>query len=221
MTKEGELEAKLSGELLRKENFEFDIVYTSVLKRANKTLTICLKEMNIANIPIFYEWRLNERHYGGLQGLNKAEMAKKYGQKQVFLWRRSYDTPPPKLDKNDQRHPRYDTKYQNLKKYDLPSGECLKDTVMRVTPLWKKHIVSKILSGQKILIVAHGNSLRAIIKILDQLSDKEIININIPTGIPLIYELDEKLIPLKKYYLGEMAKVSKKLDNIIAQGKPK
>ena len=182
-------------------------------------MKICLNEMKIENIPIFYEWRLNERHYGALQGLNKAETAQKYGEEQVLLWRRSYDMPPPKLEVNDKRHPNYDLKYNELKKNELPSGESLKDTINRVMPLWEKNIVPMILSGSKILIVAHGNSLRAIVKILDQLSDERIISLNIPTGLPLVYELDNKLNPIKNYYLGDLENLGEKLVNIVSQGK--
>jgi len=170
-------------------------------------------------IPIIYNWRLNERHYGALQGLNKTETAKHYGDKQVLLWRRSYDTSPPLLELEDKRHPKFDIKYQNLKKNELPRGECLKDTVNRVLHIWNKDIVPKILSGQRILIVAHGNSLRAIVKILDQISNEEIINLNIPTGIPLVYELDNKLNPIKNYYLGNLDKLETRLANIVSQGK--
>ncbi len=182
-------------------------------------MKICIKEMKIKNIPIFYEWRLNERHYGALQGLNKAKTAQKYGEEQVLLWRRSYDIPPPKLEENDKRHPSYDLKYNGLKKNELPSGECLKDTINRVLPLWNNDIVPKILSGKKILIVAHGNSLRSIVKILDNISNEDIIGINIPTGIPLVYELDMKLNPSKHYYLGETNELEKRLANVVSQGK--
>ncbi len=219
LTKKGELEAKLSGQLLKKEQFEFDIVYTSVLKRANRTMEICLKEMNIDKIPITYDWRLNERHYGALQGLNKAETAQKYGEKQVLIWRRSYDIAPPKLNIKDKKHPSYDLKYQKLKKNELPEGESLKDTLIRVMPLWKNDIIPRISSLQKILIVAHGNSLRAIVKILDCISKEKIIETNIPTGIPLVYEFNEKLNPIKNYYLGKQNEVEKKIASVISQGK--
>jgi len=175
--------------------------------------------MNIENIPVEYDWRLNERHYGALQGLNKSETAKKYGEEQVLMWRRSYDISPPKLDLNDKRHPKYDVKYHELQKNQLPSGECLKDTINRVNPLWNNHIVPKILSGENILIIAHGNSLRAIVKIIEKLSNEEIIDLNIPTGIPMVYELSNRLNPIKHYYLGESNEVQKRLTSIIAQGK--
>ena len=218
LTKKGEIEAKSSGVLLKQNQYKFDFVFTSLLKRANQTMRICLNEMKINNIPIIYNWRLNERHYGALQGLNKAETAKKYGDKQVLLWRRSYNTSPPLLELEDERHPKFDLKYQNLQQNELPRGECLKDTVDRVTPLWKNNIVPKILSGQKILIVAHGNSLRAIVKILDQISNEEIIDLNIPTGIPLVYELDNKLNPIKHYYIGDSALITEKTIAITNQG---
>ena len=175
--------------------------------------------MKINDVPIVYDWRLNERHYGALQGLNKAETAKKYGDKQVMLWRRSYDISPPKLELNDKRHPSYDLKYQKLKKNKLPSGESLKDTINRVIPLWDNDIVPKILLGKGILIVAHGNSLRAIAKIIDNISNEDIIGLNIPTGIPLVYELDNKLNPIKNYYLGDLDDIEKRLANVVSQGK--
>ena len=217
MTKKGKLEAESSGELLKKDQFDF--VYTSLLKRAIQTMKICLDKNNTKNIPIVYDWRLNERHYGALQGLNKAETAQKYGEKQVLLWRRSYDIPPPKLASDDKRHPRYDLKYQKININELPSGECLKDTINRVVPLWDNDIIPKIMLGKKILIVAHGNSLRAIVKILDNISNEDIIGVNIPTGIPLVYELDMKLNPLNHYYLGEASELEKRLANVVSQGK--
>ena len=219
LTKKGALEAKSSGQLLKSEQFTFHCVFCSLLKRAKHTMEICLNEINNKNIDIFHDWRLNERHYGSLQGLNKAETAKKYGEKQVLLWRRSYEVPPPKLESSDKRHPKFDLKYRHLKKNELPIGECLKDTVERVMPLWHKVIIPKILSGTKILIVAHGNSLRAIIKILDNISNEDIIEVNIPTGIPLVYELDNKLNPIKNYYLGKADELEKNLANIVSQGK--
>ncbi len=177
--------------------------------------------MKITDIPIYYNWKLNERHYGALQGLNKEQTAKKYGEKQVFLWRRSYDTPPPKLKLNDARHPQLDNKYQNLELSELPVGECLKDTVNRVISLWNEVIAPKIISGQKILIVAHGNSLRALVKFLDKKSDKEIVNLNIPTGIPLIYELNQHLQAINHNYLGDQETINKKIKSIIIQGNVK
>jgi len=182
-------------------------------------MKICLDAMDISKINIQKDWRLNERHYGTLQGLNKAETAKRFGEKQVLLWRRSYNITPPKLESNDKRHPKFEIKYQKLNSNELPSGECLKDTVKRVLKLWKNDIAPKILSGHKILIVAHGNSLRALVKYLDNISDENIIKLNIPTGIPLVYELDIKLNPLKHYYLGEPNELAKRLASVISQGK--
>ena len=219
LTKNGENEAITAGKLLKEGLFNFDFVFTSLLKRANQTMEICLNEMNIDNVPIVYDWRLNERHYGALQGLNKDETAKKYGEKQVLLWRRSYDIPPPTLDLNDKRHPSFDIKYRKLKKNELPIGEGLNDTVKRVVQLWKNDIAPKVLSKKKILIVAHGNSLRALVKHLDNISNRNIIKLNIPTGIPLVYELDIKLNALKHYYLGDSIELEKKLADIVSQGK--
>ncbi len=219
LTKKGIKEAKSAGILLDKKLFSFDLVYTSVLKRAINTMKICLDTMNINDVPIKYDWRLNERHYGALQGLNKTETSKKYGSKQVLLWRRSYEIPPPRLELEDERHPKFDLKYHELKKNELPVGECLKDTINRVIPLWDNDIVPKILSGKRILIVAHGNSLRAIVKILDNMSNEDIIGLNIPTGIPLVYELDNKLNSIKNYYLGDLDELEKRLANVISQGK--
>ena len=219
LTKKGIKEAENAGELLNKEVFGFDLVYTSVLKRATQTMKLCLDVMNIDDIPIEYDWHLNERHYGALQGLNKSETAKKYGNKQVLLWRRSYDTPPPLLELEDERHPKFDLKYQNLQTNELPRGECLKDTVNRILPFWNNTILPKILSKKRILIVAHGNSLRAIVKILDQISNEKIIGLNIPTGIPLVYELDNKFNPTKNYYLGDSDELERRIANVVAQGK--
>ena len=190
-----------------------------MLKRANHTMEICLNEMGISKINEQKDWRLNERHYGALQGLSKSETTKKHGEKQVLLWRRGYDITPPPLGLNDKRHPRFDLKYRDLQKNEFPSGECLKDTVQRVIQLWKSDIAPKILLGHKILIVAHGNSLRALVKYLDKISDKDIIKLNIPTGIPLVYELDIKLNPLKHYYLGDSNELEKRLARVEAQGK--
>ena len=220
LSKNGKYEAKTAGRLLKEGSFKFDFVFTSVLKRATETTKICLKEMETTNIPISYNWRLNERHYGALQGLNKAETTKKFGNKQVQLWRRSYEIPPPFLEPEDNRHPKLDTKYKNLNPSELPVGECLKDTVSRVLPLWIDNISPRIISGHKILIVAHGNSLRALVKYLDKISDENIIKLNIPTGIPLVYELDIKLNPLKHYYLGESTELKKRIAKVKAQGKP-
>lgn len=221
LTEKGESEARESGKLLKKNGFTFDIVHTSVLKRATRTMEICLSVMGLEKIPIQFNWRLNERHYGALQGLNKAETAAKYGDEQVHVWRRSYTTPPPKLDLNDERHPRFDERYSNLAPDDLPASECLKDTVDRFLPYWHNIIKPDIDSGKRVLIVAHGNSLRALVKYLDQTSDQEIVNLNIPTGVPLVYELDRKLNPIRNYYLGDQEAIAKKAAEVAAQGKAK
>ncbi len=219
LTDRGASEAINAGKLLNAESFEFDLVYTSVLKRSINTMKLCLDVMKIKNIKINYDWRLNERHYGALQGLNKSETAKKYGDKQVLLWRRSYEISPPLLELDDNRYPKYDKKYKNLNHNEIPRGESLRDTVNRVMPLWQNDILPAMFSGKRILIVAHGNSLRAIVKILDQISNKKIIKLNIPTGIPLIYELDKKLNPIKNYYLGDSRDLHERLANVVDQGK--
>ena len=219
LTKKGKLEAKSSGLLLKKGKFKFDFIYTSLLTRAIQTMEICLNQLNANNVPIVYNWRLNERHYGALQGLIKVETAQKYGEEQVLLWRRSYDIPPPKLELNDKRHPINDLKYHDINKDQLPSGECLKDTLDRVIPLWDGNIVPKILADHKILIVAHGNSLRAIVKILDKLSNEKIIGLNIPTGVPLVYELDNKLNTINNYYLCDSNELERKIADVKAQAK--
>jgi 2,3-bisphosphoglycerate-dependent phosphoglycerate mutase len=219
LTVKGKLEAKEAGKELNNNGYTFDKVYCSVLKRAIKTMEICLNEMGIKDIPINYNWRLNERHYGSLQGLNKQETAKKFGDKQVLTWRRSYITPPPKLDLQDKRNPQLDKKYSLLDKSILPLSECLKDTYNRLMPLWNSSIKSDIKYPKKIFIVAHGNSIRALIKNLDNISDKEIVNINIPTGIPLVYELDKALKPVNHYYLGNKKDIVKKTLAVANQGK--
>jgi len=205
LTKQGITEAKESGRLLREKRFTIDTVHTSLLTRANHTMKICLEEMGILeeNISIRYDWRLNERHYGALQGLNKAETAKKYGDEQVHIWRRSYSIRPPELDYKDKRHPRFDEKYKNFNESALPSAECLEDTVNRFLPYWKEFIKPDLKSKKNVIIVAHGNSLRALVKYLDNISDADILNLNIPTGSPLIYELDQNLKPIQNYYLGD------------------
>jgi 2,3-bisphosphoglycerate-dependent phosphoglycerate mutase len=210
LTNQGIKEAKFAGKLLKNDDFKFDLAFTSLLKRARSTLEICLKEMETSIIPIKYSWRLNERHYGALQSLNKTETAIKFGDKQVLKWRRSYDIPPPSLKKNDPRHPRFDKKYSHLNKDNLPDCESLKDTEIRFMPFWNKKIKPQILLNKKILIVAHGNSLRALVKNLDNISNKKIIKLNIPTGVPLIYELDKNLNSIKNYYLGDIEEVNKK-----------
>ena len=186
LTKNGEMEAIGAGTVLKKEGFEFDVVYTSLLKRANRTMDLCLGEMKIKNVDIKYSWKLNERHYGALQGLNKAETADKYGDEQVLIWRRSYAIPPPELDINDDRHPRFDSLYSKVDPKDLPASECLKDTVDRFIPYWDEFIRPDVKNGKRVLIVAHGNSLRALVKYIDKISDNDILKLNIPTGIPCI-----------------------------------
>ena len=219
LTKKGEKEARSAGIILKQEGFKFDVVYTSVLKRANRTMDLCLNEMGLDNIQVNYSWRLNERHYGALQGLNKAETASKYGDKQVLIWRRSYATPPPELDLNDNRHPRFDLLYKELDQEDLPRSECLKDTVDRFIPYWNKSIEPDVINKKNVLIVAHGNSLRALVKYLDKISDENILKLNIPTGIPLVYELDAELLPIKKYYLGDQSEINKKVSAVADQAK--
>jgi len=221
LTEKGEAEARESGKLLKEEGFQFDVVHTSLLMRANRTMEICLEEMGENDILIKYNWRLNERHYGALQGLNKAETAKKYSDEQVLIWRRSYSTPPPQLDADDEQHPRFDERYSDLDPNDLPASECLKDTVNRFLPYWHESIKPDIESGKRVFIVAHGNSLRALVKYLDTVSDEDIIGLNIPTGVPLIYELDKSLKPIRNYYLGDQEAITKKAAEVAAQGKSK
>ena len=219
LSEKGIKEATSSGKILKEIGFDFDMVYSSVLLRANRTMDICLEEMNISDIPIEYNWRLNERHYGALQGLNKAQTAQKYGDEQVLTWRRSYNTPPPPLELDDNRHPRFDDRYGDLTENELPASECLKDTVDRFLPYWHESIAPSIRSGKKILIVAHGNSLRALVKYIDNISDEEIVGLNIPTGVPLVFELDGQLNPIKHYYLGDQHEIAKETAAVAAQGK--
>jgi 2,3-bisphosphoglycerate-dependent phosphoglycerate mutase len=221
LTEKGEAEARESGKLLKEEGFQFDVAHTSLLMRANRTMEICLEEMGENDILIKYNWRLNERHYGALQGLNKAETAKKYSDEQVLIWRRSYSTPPPQLDADDEQHPRFDERYSDLDPNDLPASECLKDTVDRFLPYWHESIKPDIESGKRVFIVAHGNSLRALVKYLDTVSDEDIVGLNIPTGVPLVYELDESLKPIRNYYLGDQEAIAKKAAEVAAQGKSK
>jgi 2,3-bisphosphoglycerate-dependent phosphoglycerate mutase len=221
LTEKGIEEAKSAGKLLKAEGFTFDVVYTSVLKRAIHTLWNVLDEMDLAWIPVYRTWRLNEKSYGDLQGLNKAETAQKYGEDQVLLWRRSYDVRPPQLDIKDKRHPSNELKYNKIDKNLLPATECLKDTVERFLPYWNETIKPALFDKQKVLIVAHGNSLRALVKYLDNLSDEEILKINIPTGIPLIYELDEKLNVKSKKYLGDEEVINQAMNSVKNQGKVK
>ena len=203
LSEKGLEEAVAAGRLLREAGFVFDIVYTSVLKRALRTCWIALDELDLLWIPVEKNWRLNERHYGALQGLNKAETAAKHGEAQTKIWRRSYDVPPPPLATDDPRHPRFDPRYADLTPNELPATEALKNTVDRFVPYWEGTIAPAITSGKRVLITAHGNSLRALVKYLDKISDSDIVELNIPTGIPLIYELDASLAPIKHYYLGD------------------
>lgn len=221
ITEKGYQEAKKTGEVLKAEGFKFDIAYTSVLKRAIRTLWIVLDELDLMWIPVIRNWRLNERHYGALQGLNKAETAKKYGEDQVKIWRRSYDIQPPALDKNDERYPGKDPRYADLSEDELPFTECLKDTVARFVPYWEGTIAPMVKSGKKVLVTAHGNSLRALVKYLDNIPDNEIVELNIPTGIPLVYELDENLKSIKSYYLGNQEEIAKAAAAVANQGKVK
>ena len=219
LSEKGIAESHAAAKLLKESAIAFDLCYTSVLTRAIKTLWIVLEDMDLMWLDVIKNWRLNERHYGALQGLNKSEMAKKYGDEQVFIWRRSFDVPPPALDKNDPRWPGNDPRYKNLSEKDLPVCESLKDTITRVMPYWHNEIATKIKQGRKILIAAHGNSLRGLIKFLDNVSDQDICELNIPTGIPLVYELDDNLKPLKKYYLGDQAEVEKAAKAVAMQAK--
>lgn len=218
LTELGRQEALTSARALRQNGFSFDLAYTSVLKRAIHTLWIVMEEMEMEWIPVARSWRLNERHYGALQGLNKAEMAAKFGDAQVKIWRRSYDIPPPALEWDDERHPRFDRRYAELTKEELPDCESLKDTVGRMLPYWHETIAPAVKSGKSVLIAAHGNSLRALVKYLDKISDKDIPELNIPTGIPLVYELDSELKPLKSYYLGDEEAVRKAAEAVAKQG---
>jgi 2,3-bisphosphoglycerate-dependent phosphoglycerate mutase len=219
LSEKGIAEAHEAGRLLREEGFAFDIAYTSLLKRAIKTLWTALDELDQCWIPVRRTWRLNERHYGALQGLNKAETAEKFGDEQVHVWRRSYDVPPPALEKDDPRYPGSDRRYADLPEADLPLTECLKDTVARFLPYWHETIAPTIKSGQRVIIAAHGNSLRALVKYLDDISDEEIPSLNIPTGIPLVYELDEDLKPIKHYYLGDAEAAAKAAQAVANQAK--
>ena len=221
LTEKGEEEARTAGVLMKAAGLEFDLAFTSVLTRAVRTLWIALQTMDMVWIPILNSWRLTERHYGALQGLNKAETAEKYGDEQVLIWRRSYDTQPPKLTKDDERYPGNDRRYANLTPEELPLSECLKDTVARFLPYWHGEIVPVIKSGKRVLIVAHGNSLRALVKYLDHVSDEEIVGLNIPTGAPLVYELDDELKPIRSYYLGDPEEVKRKAEAVANQAKKK
>jgi 2,3-bisphosphoglycerate-dependent phosphoglycerate mutase len=221
LSEQGRGEAKRAGELLKHGGFSFDIAFTSVLKRAIRTLWITLDELDLMWIPVEHSWRLNERHYGALQGLNKAQTAAKYGDDQVLTWRRSYDIPPPALEESDPRYPGADPRYTGLTRAELPVTECLKDTVARFLPHWHQVIVPSLEDGKRVLITAHGNSLRALVKYLDGIADDEIVGLNIPTGVPLVYELNDKLEPIKHYYLGDPEEVAKAAAAVANQGKAK
>jgi 2,3-bisphosphoglycerate-dependent phosphoglycerate mutase len=217
LSERGVQEAHEAGRLLRAEGYVFDAAHTSVLKRAIRTLWIVLEEMDLMWIPVYRSWRLNERHYGALQGLNKKETAEKYGMEQVHAWRRSYDIPPPPLNEADERHPRHDPRYLGLPKEYLPGSESLKDTLARVLPYWHEAIVPQLREGKRLLLSAHGNSLRALVKYLDNISDEEIVELNIPTGIPLVYELDGDLKAVNRYYLGDQEAVERATKAVAGQ----
>lgn len=219
LTSTGIEQAKTAGQLLKAEGYEFDVAYTSVLKRAIRTLWHVLDEMDRTWVPVVHHWRLNERHYGGLQGLNKADMAKQYGEAQVLQWRRSYDVPPPALEASDPRSERSDVRYAKLQPEQIPLTECLKDTVERVIPFWNESMAPAIKSGKRIVVTAHGNSIRALVKYLDNIADDEIVGVNIPNGIPLVYELDENLKPIRHYYLGDAQAAAKAALAVASQGK--
>jgi 2,3-bisphosphoglycerate-dependent phosphoglycerate mutase len=219
LTATGVEQARQSGRLLREAGLEFDVTYTSVLKRAVWTLWHALDEMDRTWLPVLHDWRLNERHYGALQGLNKGDMARQYGDQQVLVWRRSYDTPPPALEAGDPRSERGDIRYAGLAAGQVPLTECLKDTVARVLPCWHERIAPALLGGQRLLIAAHGNSIRALVKYLDGIGDNEIVGVNIPNGIPLVYELDATLRPLRSYYLGDPEAAAKAAAAVASQGK--
>jgi 2,3-bisphosphoglycerate-dependent phosphoglycerate mutase len=212
-------EAKAAGQLLKKEGYSFDRSFVSVLKRALRTNWMILDELDELWIPVERSWRLNERHYGSLQGLNKAETAAKFGDDQVLIWRRSYDVPPPVLEKSDERFPGHDPRYRNVPESELPLTECLKDTVDRVLPYWHSEIAPAVKRGEKILVTAHGNTLRALVKYLDNLSEEEVLALNIPTGIPLVYELDDDLKPIRHYYLGDQEAIAAAASAVASQGK--
>jgi len=221
LTEQGIAEARSAGRVLKENGFVFDVAYTSVLKRAIRTLWLVLDEMDLMWIPVHRSWRLNERHYGALQGLNKAETAAKFGDEQVLIWRRSYDVPPPALQRSDPRHPGSDPRHAPLSPAELPLTECLKDTVARFLPYWHEVIAPSVKAGQRMIIAAHGNSLRALVKYLDNVGDAEIVGLNIPTGIPLVYELADDLKPLRHYYLGDPEAVARATQAVANQGKAK
>ncbi len=221
LSAQGVEEARRAGQLMRAEGYAFDVAYTSLLRRAIRTLYIAQREMDQLWIPVYKHWRLNERHYGALQGLNKAETAAKFGDDQVLVWRRSYDTPPPALTRDDARYPGADPRYADLSPRELPLTECLKDTVERFVPYWEKVIAPEVRAGKRVLIAAHGNSLRALVKYLDNVSDDAIVGLNIPTAAPLVYELDDALKPIRHYYLGDAEAVQRAAEAVAKQGSAK
>lgn len=219
LSEKGIEEAMKAGRLLKDEGYEFDVAFTSLLKRAIRTLWLVTDAMDLLWIPVIRAWELNERHYGALQGLNKAETSAKYGDEQVLIWRRSFDIPPPPLETSDERYPGHDKRYQNLGEGQLPLTESLKETIARCIPYWNANIVPMLQAGKRVLITAHGNSLRALVKHLDNISDDEIVKLNIPTGVPLVYELDDDLKPIKSYYLGDPEEIRKAAQKVADQGK--
>lgn len=221
LSERGIEEAHEAGRLLKEEGYAFDAAFTSVLKRAIRTLWIVLDEMDLMWIPVYRDWRLNERHYGALQGLSKVEMARRYGEEQVKLWRRSYDVRPPALSVDDPRNPAFDPRYRDLSKDQIPLTECLKDTVVRFLPCWHEVIAPQVKAGKRLILVAHGNSLRALVKYLDNIADEVIPEVNIPTGIPLVYELEEDLRPIRSYYLGDPNRVRQAMEAVASQGRVK
>ena len=221
LSEKGAAEAGSGGQVLKEQGYSFDVAYTSVLKRSIRTLWIVLDEMDLMWIPVYRDWRLNERHYGALQGLNKADTAAKYCDEQVLVWRRSYDTRPPALEESDARHPGHDPRYADLDPADRPACECLKDTVTRFLPFWHETLAPALKSGRKVLLVAHGNSIRAFVKFIDNVSDEEIVSVNIPTGVPLVYELDDDLKPVRHYYLGDQEAIGAAMKAVADQGKAK
>lgn len=221
LSEKGHDEARTAARLLKEAGFVFDVAHTSVLKRAIRTLWTVLDGLDLMWIPVQKNWRLNERHYGALQGLNKAETAAQHGEKQVFIWRRSYDIPPPPLPADDKRHPRFDPRYANLKSDEIPSTEALKNTVDRFVPYWREAIVPDLKAGKRVLIAAHGNSIRALLKYLENIPEDEIVELNIPTAVPLVYELTDELKPIRRYYLGDQDEIAKKMQAVANQGKAK
>ena len=217
LSEKGVQEGIAAGQQMKKDGYTFDVVFTSVLKRAIKTMTLALEQMDLLWVPVYKSWRLNERHYGALQGLNKAETAEKHGMEQTNIWRRSYDIPPPPLAPEDARYPGHDPRYADLSAEELPLTECLKDTVERFLPYWHETIAPVVKSGKRVLIAAHGNSLRALVKYLDNVSDEDIVGLNIPTGIPLVYELDDDLKPIRHYYLGDPEAIKKATEAVAGQ----